>query len=69
MCICVMYILDRFLLTFWYDFPPIYDDSLNIKFLKVLKYAPWLFTLSYELILMILNKTGAGTTYKLKVID
>jgi len=33
--------------TYWLDFPPVYDDDLNMKFVRVLKYTPLIFVPSF----------------------
>ena len=37
----VQYILDKLLLTYWYDLSAQQTDSLNFVFIKILKYAPF----------------------------
>lgn len=37
----VQYILDKILLTYWYELLPQQTDSLNFMFNKLLKYAPF----------------------------
>ena len=46
----VQYSLDRILITYWFTFPPIYDDELNLKFIRALKYAPLVFVPSFLMI-------------------
>lgn len=36
------YLVDRFLITYYYQRPPIYDDKLNNAALSTMKYAPLL---------------------------
>ena len=49
------YIFDRLLITYWFDFPPVYDDLLNLKFVRYLKYAPLVFVPSFLVIVFILS--------------
>jgi hypothetical protein len=37
---CFQYVLDRLLITYWYDEYPIHSDSLDAFVLRVFKYAP-----------------------------
>ena len=46
----VQYSLDRILITYWFTFPPIYDDELNLRFIRTLKYAPLVFVPSFLVI-------------------
>lgn len=49
------YIVDKLLITYYYQKPPVYDDKLNKASLSLMKYAP---------LLMMFLATGAWATYK-----
>jgi len=34
------YTVDRLMITYLMEFPPVHDDLLNLKFIRVLKYIP-----------------------------
>ena len=48
-------IVDRLLITYVLDFPPVYDDILNLKFVRSLKYAPLVFVPSFLGIVLFLS--------------
>ena len=43
LCFLFHYVADRLMITYWLDFPPVYDDELNFLFLHILKYTPVVF--------------------------
>ena len=43
---------DRLLITYYIDFPPVYDDLLNLKVVRVLKFTPLVFTPSLIIIVL-----------------
>lgn len=49
------YIADRLMITYLIEFPPVHDDRLNLKFLRVLKYTPLLYVPSMIGLLLFLN--------------
>lgn len=34
----LQYVIDRLIITYLLEFPPVHDDLLNLKFIRVLKY-------------------------------
>jgi len=36
----LQYVIDRLMITYFLDFPPVHDDLLNLKFIRALKYIP-----------------------------
>lgn len=55
MCFVFQSIADRLLITYWFNFPPVYDDILNLKFVRFLKYAPLVFVPSFFGIVVFLS--------------
>jgi hypothetical protein len=43
------------MITYYIEFPPIHDDLLNVKFLRVLKYTPLLYVPSMIGLVLYLN--------------
>lgn len=52
------YIIDRLLITYWFEFPPVHDDILNLNFARMLKYSPVIFAPVFTLILLLLSFTN-----------
>lgn len=48
--ITIQYVIDRFLLTWYYDFPNVYDDELHWSFFRLLRYAALLFVIGIDVI-------------------
>ena len=43
------------MITYYIEFPPIHDDLLNVRFLRVLKYTPLFYVPSMIGLVMFLN--------------
>jgi len=48
------YAVDRLLITYWFEFPPVHDDILNLNFIRILKYTPLNYAPVFTLILLLL---------------
>ena len=49
-CIAIQYVIDRCLLTWYYDFPNVYDDEMHWTFFRLLRYAALAFVVAIDVI-------------------
>jgi hypothetical protein len=67
--ITVQYVIDRILVTYYIDFPPIKSDLLNLKFLEILKYTPLFYAPILIILVLFLNyfaydvQSDSGVSY------
>ena len=47
-------------MTWFFDWPKIYDDNYHLRYIKILKYTPFIFLIASELVLLILSGTGVN---------
>lgn len=52
--------MDRWLLTWFFAWPKVYDDTQHLRYIKILKYTPFIFLIATELVLLILRGTGVN---------